>query len=199
MPRLFAAIELSGDIGEALSRLREPLPGARWVDPANYHVTLKFFGDVDQPTAREISHVLANVESHAFEVRCLETGVFGGNDPHALWAGVDGGEPLMSLQRDVEKAARRAGLKPEKRSFHPHITLARLQHTPVEAVARYLERHSRLASPFFTVSRFVVMSSRPHVGGGPYGIEEAFPLIGADWDDGDQDVGETPWSRTGDD
>ena len=50
MPRLFTALEIPAAIGEQLALLRGGLPGARWVEPANYHVTLRFIGDVDGAT-----------------------------------------------------------------------------------------------------------------------------------------------------
>ncbi|MEZ5843606.1 MAG: RNA 2',3'-cyclic phosphodiesterase [Hyphomicrobiaceae bacterium] len=183
MPRLFAAIEIPDEIAAGLERLRQPLPGARWLEPQSYHLTLRFFGDVTAPVAREIGHELALVEHPVMEIRCTEPGVFGGADPRALWVGIDGGEPLAALQRDVERAARRAGLAPEKRPFRPHVTLARLHNSNVDVIARYLGRHGAFRSPPFTATRFVLMSSRAFTGGGPYGVVEEYPLIGGGWGD----------------
>jgi len=182
MPRLFAAIELPEEIADGVARLRQPLPGARWLERKSYHMTLRFFGDVEVSVAREIAAELASIDRHIFELTCTEPGVFGGADPRALWVGVDGGEPLLELQRDVERAARRAGLPAEKRPFRAHVTLARLQYSRVEVIARYLGRHGAFRSPPFTATRFVLMSSRPFTGGGPYGIVEEYPLIGGEWD-----------------
>lgn len=188
MPRLFAAIEVPDEIAAGLARLKQPLPGARWMEPQSYHVTLRFFGDVEAPVAREIAHELGAIQKYAFDLRCTEPGVFGNNDPHALWVGVEGGEALADLQRDAERAARRAGLKPAKHPYRAHITLARLQHSNVEVIARYLGRHGAFRSPAFTASRFVLMSSRPFTGGGPYGIVDEYPLAGSDWSDAEPEM-----------
>ncbi|MGH6741588.1 MAG: 2'-5' RNA ligase family protein, partial [Bradyrhizobium sp.] len=54
MPRLFTGVEIPSDIGQALSSLRGGLPGARWIDSENYHLTLRFIGDVDDAIADEV-------------------------------------------------------------------------------------------------------------------------------------------------
>ena len=187
MPRLFAGLELPAEIADQLSRLRTPMPGARWIEPSDYHVTLRFFGDVARPVEREIAAGLAAIEHTVFEMRLSEPGAFGGNDPHAVFAGIDGGEPLLALHRAVERVARDAGLKPEKHAFRPHVTLARLRHSRPDAVARFLQHHGGLASPPFLVTRLVLFSARALVGGGPYGKDEVFPLVGAGWHDGDDE------------
>lgn len=179
MPRLFTGIEIPTEISHALARLTAPLPGAKWLDKANYHITLKFAGDIDNPTAREFADQLARIDVPCFSVRLKGLGVFGASDPHSLWAGVEGGDALDALARASERAGRLAGLKPETRAFTPHVTLARFKGTRVEAVARYLERNARFATEEFTVERFVLYSSRPSVGGGPYVAEDIFPLAGS--------------------
>lgn len=178
MPRLFAGLELPDDVTEALARLRQPLPGARWIDRANQHMTLRFAGDIDPMRAREFALALAEINAEAFQLRLSGTGTFGGHTPAVLWAGVEKSAELEALQRATEKAARRAGLPPEGRGFKPHVTLARLNYARDEALARFLERHARFSAGPMFVSRFVLFSSRPNIGGGPYVVEDAFNLAG---------------------
>jgi len=181
MPRLFTAIEIPDEIREELYRLHSPLPGARWIKPESYHITLRFAGDIDNQHAREFADNLASIESDAFELRISGLGVFGGDDPHAIWAAVDHEPRLEDLARQHEKAARNAGLAPDKRPFKPHVTLARLKNSNATAVARYLTRYGGYRSEPFFVTRTLLMSSRPSVGGGPYGIEESFPMRGMEF------------------
>jgi 2'-5' RNA ligase len=178
MPRLFTGIELPETVRNRLARLRAPLPGARWIEPGNLHITLRFAGDVDNLVATEFADALSLIDTTVFDARVAGLGVFGGNSPRILWAGVEGGPALEALARANERAARAAGLEPEKHAFKAHVTLARLQHTRADAAARFLEQKSSFSCQPFAVERFVLFSSRPQRGGGPYVVEEAFALAG---------------------
>lgn len=178
MTRLFTAIEIPDEICAELHNLHHPLPGARWIKPADFHLTLRFVGDINTALAREFVANLASVAVDAFELTVSGLGAFGGEDPRAIWAGVAPSSALVALAQAHEKAARAAGLPPDKRGFKPHITLARLKGARVEDVARFLTRYSGYRSEPFFVSQAILMSSRPSVGGGPYAIEDRFPLRG---------------------
>lgn len=193
MPRLFVGIELPDDIRQLIGSLKAPLPGVRFIDSDNLHLTLRFAGDIDNPQARELGHALAGIDLAAFEMRLNGLGTFGGKDPRTLWAGVEGDAELTTLARQCERAARMAGLKPEGRAFKPHITIARLNKPRIDALTRFLTRHGRFGSDPFVVSRFVLFSSKPLVGGGPYVVEEAYPLSGAAWEAYDVGEGESAW------
>jgi 2'-5' RNA ligase len=176
MPRLFSAIEIPRSVAERLTWLRAGLSGARWIDPENYHLTLRFIGDVDGATARDFTLALSGIEAAPFELRLNGLGSFGGGKPRAIFAGIAPSTGLDALRRAHERAAREAGLPPEGRNFKPHVTLARLRRARADAVAAYLERQGGIAAETFTVSRFVLYSSRNSVGGGPYVVEAAYPL-----------------------
>lgn len=185
MARRFTAIEIPEEIRQDLKRMRVPLPGARWIDAQNFHLTLKFAGDIDNRVAREFAQNLARIEPDGFEIRLSGVGSFG-SEPHAIWAGVAPSTELDQLQRLHEKAARDAGLAAEKLQFKPHVTLARLKHANVDAVARFLTRNGAYQSDAFFVTRTLLMSSRPSVGGGPYAIEDSFPMRGMQHLEGDE-------------
>lgn len=187
MPRLFAGLELPEDVRDRLGDLDEPLSGAKWVEQDNLHLTLRFAGDIDNRQAHEFADALAAIQQDIFEVRLIGLGTFGGNDPRAIWAGVEGGDKLGQLARACDRAARRAGLPPEGRAFKPHVTLARLKGARADSVARYLQHHGGFRTDPFVVERFVLFSSRPQVGGGPYVVEEAYPLRGGMMDYAEHD------------
>lgn len=176
MPRLFTAIELPEGLAVRLAMLRGGLPGARWIDPENYHITLRFAGDIDAVAAREFAFALDAIESPVFDLRLEGLGSFGGRKPRALWAGIAPHPTLSALHRSHERAAQKAGLPPEPRNFHPHVTLARLRAGKPPAIARWLELQGGFFAEPFTVERFVLMSSRASTGGGPYIVEESYPL-----------------------
>jgi RNA 2',3'-cyclic 3'-phosphodiesterase len=175
MPRLFTALEIPFEIGQSLALLRGGLPGARWVAPENYHLTLRFIGDIDDTLAAEIADLLDKVERPAFDLQIDGLDSFGGNKPRAVVAAVPAVTQLVELQADHERIMQRIGLQPE-RKYKPHVTLARLRDTSSRQVADFLSSRQPFRSSSFPVSRFVLYSSRASVGGGPYVIEAEYPL-----------------------
>ncbi|KKB78873.1 2'-5' RNA ligase [Devosia soli] len=177
MPRLFTGLEIPSDIGFLLSMKRGGLNGARWIEPENYHITLRFIGDVDNATANDVADNLDYLsESLRFPIRLTHLGTFGGDKPRALYAGVEPSEALSRLQSAHERMLQRAGLPAEGRKFVPHVTLARLRGTTAMDVARFIAEAGRFEPMSFSVSRFVLFSSRDLVGGGPYVVEQSYPL-----------------------
>ena len=179
MPRLFTALEIPREAAQSLSLLRGGLPGARWIDVENYHLTLRFFGDVEGHVADEIANALDRVRRPSFELALSGVGQFGGRKPHALWAGTQPSVELNALQAEIERICQRLGLPADPRKFTPHVTLARLKNASPESVASYLSARGNFSTLPFRVARFVLMSSRDSVGGGPYIVEEAWPLSGS--------------------
>jgi 2'-5' RNA ligase len=176
MPRLFMGLEIPAEIGEKLSTLRGGLPGARWIDPENYHVTLRFIGDIDGAYANEVASMLFRVNRKPFEVQIQGLSAFGGKKPRAVVANVVPSRPLIELQSELERMMQRIGLDPEGRKFTPHVTLARLRDACNQDVADYLSVRGYFPTKVFTASRFVLFSSRASVGGGPYVVEDAYAL-----------------------
>ena len=176
MPRLFTALELPSDVAFSLSLLRGGLSGARWVDPANYHVTLRFIGDIDERTADEIADALARIDRPVFDAVLDGLGAFGSRKPHSVYASVKITPALRDLQAEHERVIQRIGLEPERRKFTPHVTIARLRNSSEADVARYLALRADFRTAPFPVGRFVLLSSRASRGGGPYVMEEAYPL-----------------------
>src|SRR5690606_2548990 len=138
MPRLFTGIEIPPHVAESLSMLRGGVPGARWIDPANYHMTLRFIGDVDNGIARDVLQILGGVRRPAFEILFNRLDQFGGRKPRAVYAAVGPNPALLELQADLERLLQRIGLPPEQRKFVPHVTIARLRDSTAHQVADYL-------------------------------------------------------------
>lgn len=177
MPRLFTGLEIPAEIGFALSLKRGGLPGARWMDPQNYHLTLRYVGDVDQRTSQEIAYALEKFSfNQKFSLRLTHLGAFGGKKPRALYAGMEPSPDLVRLQAAQERALQQLGLNPDPRKFLPHVSLARLRGTSAGEVARFMHMAPRFEPLSFEVGRFVLFSSRDSVGGGPYLVEQAYDL-----------------------
>jgi RNA 2',3'-cyclic 3'-phosphodiesterase len=176
MPRLFTALEIPPEVRSAISAVRGGLPGARWIDPENYHLTLRFIGDVDDAVAREAAFILSQIRRESFEIKFDGLSSFGGRRPRAVVALVAPSRPLLELQAEHERLLRRIGLEPEGRKFTPHVTVARLRDSSSHQVADYLSARGHFRAPVFELERFVLFSSRDSVGGGPYVVEADYPF-----------------------
>jgi 2'-5' RNA ligase len=176
MPRLFTGLEIPRDIATELSMLRGGLSGARWIDVENYHLTLRFIGDIDERTASDVYSALERVRRPPLSVTLNGLSTFGGDKPRAIVAKAKAEPPLVELQAEHERLMRRVGMPPEPRKFVPHVTLARLRQASAMAVADYLGACGYFPGRTFKANRFVLFSSRASTGGGPYVVEAAYPL-----------------------
>lgn len=176
MPRLFTGLEIPSDVALGLEMMRGGIAGARWIDRESYHITLRFIGDIDDGLAREIAYALERVEAEPFALRLSGIGFFGASKPHALYAGVEESAELRRLQATQERICQMLGMPPEPRKFTPHVTLARLKNPDAGALHHFAASHNLYRSRVFDVARFVLFSSRPSRGGGPYAVEETYQL-----------------------
>ncbi|HEY7748300.1 MAG TPA: RNA 2',3'-cyclic phosphodiesterase [Aestuariivirgaceae bacterium] len=176
MPRLFTGLEIPEDVAFELNLLQGGVYGARWVERSDYHITLRFIGDIEERLAGEIRTSLETVEAQPFTIRIKGIGAFGGNDPHTIFAGVAESSEVRRLQSALERQCQMLGLSPEGRKFTPHVTLARLKSPSLSNVQEFLARQNLFVSRPFEIQRFVLYSSRPSRGGGPYAVIESYDL-----------------------
>lgn len=176
MPRLFTGLELPEAVVGQLALMRGGVVGARWLEPDDFHITLRFIGDVDGAVARDIAETLDDTRRPKFPVRFEGLSWFGGDKPRAIVAKVKPEPTLMDLQAEQERRLRRIGLEPETRKYTPHVTLAYLRGVGQASVANYLAARGALFADSFTAERFVLYSAREGSGGGPYVVEAAYPL-----------------------
>jgi 2'-5' RNA ligase len=177
MPRLFVAIDLPDAVAEQLMLLAGGLPGARWVPRDQLHLTLRFIGDVDGAVFHDVAEALAGVASAPLELSLHGLGYFPPRgEPHALWAGLKRSEPLMSLQRAVERTLQHVGIPPEGRKFHPHVTLARLKDTPQRRVAEWLAGNGLFETGAFAVTEMTLYSSVLGSSGATHSVEATYPF-----------------------
>ena len=176
MMRLFVALALPDFVVERLKLLQSGVPGARWMEREQLHLTLRFIGEVDGRAAAAIDDVLSQIRSPRFTMELKGVGEFGGRTPRALWVGVRDEDAIAHLQRKIESALQRVGLAPEERKFKPHVTLARLRATPRGRVMDYLADHALYASGPFDVNAFILYSSKPTASGSLYRAEREYGL-----------------------
>jgi 2'-5' RNA ligase len=177
MHRLFVAIRPPEDIRDLLIDAMDDSPALRWVGDEQLHLTLRFIGEVERPTADDISGCLAGIRFPAFQLRISGVGRFERRNGGALWAAVTPREQVAELAAKVERACIRAGVEPERRAFHPHITLARWSRRNAEAVHALEQRNADLASASFDVGQFTLFESQLSRHGPHYREVESYSLI----------------------
>lgn len=179
MPRLFTGLKIPPDVATRLALLKGGLRTARWIDEADYHLTLRFIGDVEGHVANDIAAALARVRQPSFTIEISGLGSFGHRKPHALWAGIAADRNLIDLQAEHERIVQRAGLSPESRKYTPHITLARIRGTSARDTANWLTMRGAFGPIIVQVEEFVLFSAKGSTGGGPYVVEGTYRLIGS--------------------
>ncbi len=176
MHRLFVAIRPPEDIRDGLIDAMGDSPELGWVSDDNLHLTLRFIGEVERPLADDLALALSRIRSEPFELRVAGVGIFERRKGGALWAGVQPKGRVAALAAKVERACVGAGLEPERRAFHPHITLARWNRRSAAAAQAFLDRNRALATPAFAVDRFILYESRLSRHGPHYEEVADYPL-----------------------
>ena len=176
MHRLFVAIRPPEQVRDLLIDAMDDSPELGWVGDDNLHLTLRFIGEVERPLANDIAAALAGLRSPRFELRINCVGRFDRRSGGALWAGVEPRKPVGDLAAKVDRACVAAGLEPEHRAFHPHITLARYKRRGAEIAADFERRQAGLASEPFDVDRFTLFESHLSRHGAHYEEVAAYRL-----------------------
>jgi 2'-5' RNA ligase len=159
--RLFVGLELPFELKQQLARLAGGLPGARWVPMENYHLTLRFIGEVPPYRAEELDAALAALNGKGFALSLAGVGTFErAGRAVALWVGVERNPALEHLQAKVETALQRAGVAAEKRRYVPHVSLARLDNVPRERLFGWIQAHNLFRAAPLEVGYFTLFSSQ---------------------------------------
>ena len=177
MHRLFVAVDISDSIKHTLARMAFGLPGAKWVEPEQLHLTVRFIGEVEGSLFHDIRECLSRVESGEFSMRLKGIGHFPPRGkPRVVWVGIEKNDSLLFLKKKIDSVLARSGLEPEGRKYSPHITLARLKNTPVQKVGGFIAANSLYESESFGVQSFRLYSSLLTPKGAIHTVEAEYPL-----------------------
>ena len=176
MHRLFVAIRPPEEIRDLLIDAMDDGAEFRWQDEAQLHLTLRFVGEVERPVGEDLAAALDTIRSPSLDLRIQGTGRFEQRNSGTLWAGVEPQTPVAALATKIERACQSVGLAPERRAFHPRITLGRWKGRRSREIANFLDLTRGLSSPPFTVDRFILFESRLSRHGAHYEEVAAYPL-----------------------
>jgi RNA 2',3'-cyclic 3'-phosphodiesterase len=178
MLRLFVGIEFPPELKLRLSLLQSAVAGAKWVDPGNFHLTLRFIGEVDEGIAADVDEALSLLQARRFTLQLAGAGAFGGDKPRQLWIGVERETALHTLQGKIETALIRLGLPPEPRKYAPHVTLARLWQPKRADIQQFLAANAQFRAEPLRIDRFSLIASYPTKAGSVYEDQADYELQG---------------------
>jgi 2'-5' RNA ligase len=177
MLRLFVALDLPPALRDALASRASGLPHARWVPPENYHLTLRFIGEVEPWRAEEVDECLAALRGRPFDLALSGAGLFEkAGRIHSVWIGAERNDALAALQAKIETALQRIGLPPEKRRFAPHVTLARTDRAAPEKCIAWVQANNLFRAATVRMEEFTLFSSRLGQEASVYTPEVAYAL-----------------------
>ena len=176
MHRLFVGIRPPEPIRDLLIDAMDDSADFRWQDEEQLHLTLRFVGEVERPVANDLGDALSRIHSERFELRIAGVGRFEQRNSGALWAGVEPKAPVAALAAKVERVCQSVGLEPERRAFHPHITLARWKGRRAREVQTFLACSGGLSSDSFAIDDFILFESRLSRHGAHYEEVARYPL-----------------------
>jgi 2'-5' RNA ligase len=179
MKRLFVSIELPESITQRLAELDPHLHGVRWLEPRQMHLTLAFLGSVRGEIQDTLSEKLDAISWKRFFLPLVGLGTFPNKGwPKIVWIGVGTGHPhLFQLHKRVQEAILAAGLEPDLRSFHPHVTLARCRDVSPQTIRPFLKSHAEFDAGLIHVESFSLNSSELTPSGSVYTAESAYHAL----------------------
>ena len=159
--RLFVAIDLPESTRQLLASVDPQIRGVRWIEPTQMHLTLAFFGDVEDDIELALREKLGAIEFGAFFLPVVGVGTFSAKSaPKIIWIGVGTAHPhLFQIYKRVQEGALAVGLEPELRPWHPHITIARCRDVAPQSLRSFLKANADLDAGLIRVDAFHLYSS----------------------------------------
>lgn len=180
MLRLFTGLSLPAPVCQRLALLQGGIPGARWIPPGNFHITLTFIGSADAALAEDIDGALSGVRASGFSLRLKGVGNFAqGDDPKVLWAALADQPALHALKDKADRALEMARVPFDKKKYIPHVTLARFRRPDEEKIVDFMHAHTALETQAFDVFAFHLYQSHQTKNGSVYEILRSYPLLGS--------------------
>lgn len=181
--RTFIAIEVGNDVkaraADLIKRLKKSEADVKWVAPQNMHITLKFLGDVPNVEVPDICRHIAEVTAkfEPFEVEFGAVGAFpDASRPKTLWIGVAPGEGfdrLEALNNAIEERLHdQMGFPRERRRFHPHLTLGRVNSggEAQQALSEIVQEHAHFDASITEIDEVLIFASYLEKSGPTYNV-----------------------------
>ena len=178
MPRLFVAIDLPESVkNQVLGLTQFGMRGVKWVSLEQFHLSLRFIGEVDQHLFDSIAICLSKVRGSEFMLTLKGIGTFPANKhPRVIWTGAEKNGLLVQIRNKIEHQLNQIGILSEGRKFHPHVTLGRVKENKIKGMGDYITQYALFHSDTVLIDNFVLFSSKLTPKGAIYTKEMTYPL-----------------------
>ena len=173
--RAFLAIEMPAEVADALCRVQALLPAGRRVPAENLHLTLAFLDEQPVHRLEALDAELQTLRAAPCMVAFDGLGQFTAARQGLIHAAVRAGPDLLALHGALGRAVRRAGIRPDRTRFHPHVTLLR----GVAPGAALPGPDALPPLPGFCAGEVTLMRSQLHRQGARYAVLARYPLAGS--------------------
>lgn len=160
MDPYFVGIDLPTSIKQHLAQLCFGLPNVRWTELENFHVTLRYFGRINDPLISDIKEALAKIEFPSFTFMLKGVDHFHSHRHGVLWVGTSASETVVKFKKEIDVALKELEIIPDERTYVPHVTLGRYEKLNAARLADYLMTHRFFESLEMTASHFHLFRSR---------------------------------------
>ncbi|MBU2561020.1 MAG: RNA 2',3'-cyclic phosphodiesterase [Nanoarchaeota archaeon] len=173
--RLFIAFEIPEDIRNILIAVQDKISfSGKATKTKEFHLTLKFLGEVDEGKVPALVDALSEVQFTRFEASLSRVGAFpNANDPRVVWVGIEPHENIGAVQQQVDACTQKLGFEPDKR-FHPHLTLARIKFVDNRKELKGCIESINVPEASFTLDSFKLIKSTLTPQGPVYEVLESF-------------------------
>jgi RNA 2',3'-cyclic 3'-phosphodiesterase len=182
MLRLFVAVDLPAGLRDEVARLMAPVHNARWVNPKQLHITLRFLGETPEAALPDLQQRLHGVKRDQFRLRLRGAGTFPEarpgkrpRPPKVLWLGIEPAAELVALKQAVD-AALDGGLTRDNQVFSPHLTLARFPNPPGQTLSAFLTKNQPYTSLDWSVESLHLYQSTLRQEGAIHALLASYPL-----------------------
>ncbi len=170
--RCFIAIELPDKIKERLRNIKFDDRIAKVVVPSDYHLTLKFLGDVTESKLERVKKELSRIRFKPFKLKISKIGFFPNSQfARVIWMGIMPKRKIVKLKEDIDDAL--IALFDREKRFEPHITLGRIK--AVKDKDKFMEISNLEIEEGFKADSFKLIKSMLTEEGARYEIIEEYP------------------------
>jgi 2'-5' RNA ligase len=187
--RLFIAIPIQEPVRDEIIRVQQelqplvPRDVARWTRPDQFHLTLRFLGDVPADSVEDFKKTVGVVgrNTRSLFLRAEGVGFFPNpRSPRVIWVGINDREGrLVDLQRQIETAVGPFSPEPGEKNFMGHVTLGRLKNPKPSDAGNLAARAQALKNRIFgewTAHEIEIIQSELSPAGARYNSLAAFRL-----------------------